>query len=268
MTKRNDDMIKKFTAYAAAFAVITGVFTGCKVKDETDTQENSSAVTTAVQSTLQPDPLDPKKTTSAVTTVTSSVTTAAETAPNETQPDPMINNAFSIDESGAVVMEIPVEEQNDDILIAAAQKLYNSACETQWKFLYEPPYDLDYTETVENEFGWEFYRIKTGGIKTFADVENDYHRVFSDRYPNTLSETYREENGSVYAFTGGRGSDLYYSDSMITAIESRKADEIFFTVESLYSGSDFGDEEYTKTDTFSAVIVGDVWYVGVFELPF
>ena len=49
-------MIKKFTAYAAAFAVITGAFTGCKEKDGTDTQENSSAVTTSVQSTLQPLP--------------------------------------------------------------------------------------------------------------------------------------------------------------------------------------------------------------------
>ena len=101
-----------------------------------------------------------------------------------------------------------------------------------------------------------------------ADVERDYFKVFSDRYPNDLSSIYIDNGNGVYAFSGGRGSDLYYSASKIVSLDSKNDGEIFFTVENYYDGSDFSSEPYTQTDTFSVVTDGNTWKAGKFTLPY
>ena len=153
-------------------------------------------------------------------------------------------------------------------MISAAQRLFDSACQTYWKFLINCPYDLDYSDYVENDFKWQFYRITNSDIHSMADVERDFNKVFSSRYPNNLSTNYRESNGSVYALNGERGAHLYYSASKITGIDSRTDDEIIFTVENYYDGSDFSDEAYSETDTFSMVFEDGIWKVGKFTLPY
>ena len=100
-------------------------------------------------------------------------------------------------------------------MMSAAQKLFESACQTYWKFLINCPYDLDYSDYVENDFKWQFYRIKNPDVHSMADVERDFNKVFSSRYSNDLSANYRESNGSVYALNGERGAHLYYSASKI-----------------------------------------------------
>lgn len=267
--------MKGYTAVITACLMVTGAFSGCSRKTSSESPKlDVPAVTTAQEATQQPDPLAAATSaTTAVTTVTSAaaVTSAAVTAtvqPVTAEPDPLGGGAFSYDDNGAVVFDTPVDTQNDAVLIAAAQKLFDSACKTYWNYLVDCPYDMDYSSYVENDFGWQFYKVTTAGINSFADVEKDYGKVFSSRYPNDLSTNYREQNGAVYALNGSRGAHLYYSASKITDVQSKTDDEIFFTVENFYDGSDFGDESYSETDVFSVVIEGDTWKVGRFTLPY
>lgn len=265
--------MKRFTAGITAGIILTGIFTGCTRKPEnSQPQASASSVTTVQEETEQPDPLA-VTTSTAATTGTTSASSAAASAASTTQaateqPDPLGGGAFSYDDNGAVVFEAPADTQSDAVLMAAAQKLFESACKTYWDYMIDCPYDVDYSSHVENDFGWPYYKITTAGINSFADIEKNYGKVFSSRYPNDLSSNYREQNGSVYALNGGRGAHLYYSASKITGIQSKTADEIFFTVENYYDGSDFGDEPYSETDTFSAVIEGDTWKAGKFTLPY
>lgn len=154
-------------------------------------------------------------------------------------------------------------------LMAAAQALYESACQTQWNFTVGCPYSVDMDNYIENEFGWQFHLINDGVTTSLADVESDYYKVFSDRYPNPLSEVYCDGTDGVYALGAERGMNIFYAYSQVTSIDSRSGDEIFFTVVSHYDGSDRTGEAYDESQTFSAVIGEDgVWRAGQFTLPY
>lgn len=267
--------MKKTIALLSVCLMLAG--TSCTRRTEnSQASQQSQAVTTVQEATEQPDPLSPENTTSAKTTssttaTTTAVTTSEKAAKTEAateQADPLGGGAFSYDDNGAIVFDKPEEKQDDAVLISAAQKLFESACQTYWGFLINCPYDLDYSSYVENDFGWQFYKVTNSDVKSMADVERDFGKVFSSRYPNELSTNYRESNGAVYAINGERGAHLYYSASKITSLDSRTDDEIFFTVENYYDGSDFGDESYSETDTFSMVLEDGIWKAGKFTLPY
>ena len=154
--------------------------------------------------------------------------------------------------------------------MAAAERLFDSACNTEWDFKFDMPFEVDSTQYIENEFGWRYSLITTPGINSLADVENEYNKVFSSKYPNTLSENFCEQNGRVYGFTGGRGSNIFYSASKVTSVDSIGEDEILFTVTSYFDGSDInGSAPYQVEDEFSAVIdENGVWHAGKFTLPY
>lgn len=264
---------------------------GCSKKEssakDTKVSQNSSTESTTEQSSGQPDPLDPAgqsttdqaENTTAKTTQSATVPTnsknegTTENASAETttvQKDPLNNDAFSYNEDGAVIFEGDAAKEKDDILIAAAQALFESACHTQWDFTVGCPYETDPDDFIETDFDWRFYHILDSRISSVQDVENDYYKVFSRRYPNSLSEIFIDGGGSVYALNAARGADIFYIGSTVTEIQSNNGDEIFFTVENHYSGTDLDvNTPYTKTDTFSIVIESDgSWHAGQFKLPY
>ncbi len=266
--------MKKLLSLIAAAAVAVGAVS-CSSKKAGSSSQSSKADTTEAVTTMQPVPADHSRQTT--TTATASTTAAAETtvttaAAQEAthQPDPLGGDAFEYNDDGAVVFDKPVEDSDDKTLIAAAQALFESAGHVQMLFTVGCPYKVDYDNYIENDLGWQFYRITESGISRFSDIEDGYYKVFSRRYPSSeLSELYIEKNGAVYALCGNRGSNIYYSSSRITGIKSRTDDEIVFTVENYYDGSDFDQESYTETDDFSVVIEnGNVWKAGQFTLPY
>lgn len=265
--------MKKLLSVLTAAVVTAACASGCESRKRAEVSSDTEPTTMPV-STLQPDPLDPANTTRITTTrvTTTAVTTKTEVTQTTAakQPDPLGGGTFEYNEDGAVVFDDTVNDTDDRILISAAQALFESACRTQWNYTVGCPFSLDTGDYVENQFGWKFFRVTDSRIKSVKDVEALYFRVFSDRYTHSeIAELYTEKNGNVYALSGNRGSDIYYSSSRITAIESKSADEIFFTVENYYDGSDFGQESYTETETFSAVIEnGNVWKAGKFRLPY
>ena len=271
-------MKKKFTT-AVLFAASLLVISGCSKKTKKTSDAISEPSTSQGETTLQPDPLSPVEESAAESSDEKSTTVSSTTAPTETtvttdsatqQADPQGSGAFSYDDNGAVSFSTDISQQDDRTLIAAAQALFESACRTQWDYTVGCPYDVDYSDIIENQFGWQFCRITNSGINALSDVENDYYKVFSSRYPNQLDDLYIEQNGSVYVTSGARGMDLYYSSSQITEIVSRTDDEIFFTVENFYAGTDFNSSEaYSQTDTFSVVIDDSgTWKAGQFKLPY
>ena len=269
------------TAFLAAFSA----FTGCGKSDSSDSNSLKGADFQSEVGTLQPDPL---ATTQAATEETSSVsgtadsgaetTEASSTDENNekeeqttaaTEADPLGGGAFTYDDNGAIVFK-ETDSANEDTLIAAAQMLFKTACNTEWEFKFGEPFTIDSESFIENDFGWKFYRVTTLGISSLADVENEYNKVFSSKYPNDLGESFIEKDGAVYALFGKRGKDIFYSASKVTAVTSITEDEIFFTVTNYYDGSDTDSSTpCTKETEFSAVIdENGTWHVGKFTLPY
>lgn len=257
--------LKKYAAVISALLMVSAMtMTGCSKKnDSSDSKANNSSASASESSenseegTTQPDPLAPKNESSARDN------TVATEAPSDGTSDSSQQDESSSDDGSA-------NDTESDQLIADAQALFESACETHWNFHVGCPYELDYNTYIENNFGWQFFLITNSNINSIADVEADYHKVFSDAYTNDLSEIYMEQNGRVYALDGARGSNIFYQSSQVTAITKRTDNEIFFTVNNNYSGDDFNpDTAYTKTAEFSVVIDEDgSWKAGKFSLPY
>ena len=257
--------MKKIIALMAAAALTAGAVS-CGKKTGSAPQKPEPKTTEASSTEAETTETSTAVTTTAKTTTTAAVSTTSAIA---TQPDPLGGGVFEYNEDGAVVFEADAKTADDKTLIAAAQALFESACRTEMQFSVGCPFETDSDDYIENSLSWRFYRVTDSRISSIDDVLNEYHKVFSDSHPNEISSTYMEKDGAVYALCGNRGSDIYYSSSKVTGIKSRTDNEIVFTVENYYDGSDFGGDAYTKTDEFSAVIGSDnVWKAGIFTLPY
>ncbi|MBQ8296326.1 MAG: hypothetical protein IJX77_00920 [Ruminococcus sp.] len=262
-------MMKKIFAALAALTMIACA--GCSDKKESASSESVPATTGGIVQDVppeetQPDPLEPKPSTDA----TEATAAEAETTSAESTAEPVSEESDESGESPAEESAASPENLSDEELVSMAQTLFESACRTSWDFHVGCPYTLDYNSTAENSLGWKFYLVTSEGISSIADVEADYYSTFSDTYTTDLSEIYLESGGRVYALDGQRGSNIYYTGSAVTAVTSRQENEVFFTVENYYSGSDFsGEGAYTQTAEFSAVLHEDgSWRAGVFTLPY
>lgn len=269
--------MRRYIAILSAIAVISALAGCAKTKDENS--DEKAAETTAAEidpqsftagspEETQPDPQAPQETEG------EDGGNAAEQDDTEAptaQPDPEGNGSFSYDDNGAVVFDDgDGTGQDDTTLVAAAQALYESACQTEWTYTVGTPYQYDTEDYIENEYGWQFYHVTSEGIESLADVEGDYYRVFSDRYPNHVSDLYMESGGKLYVAVAERGMDLYYSTSKVKRVVSRSDDEIVFEVENFYTGTDFdGSAAYSEVNEFSVVVENDgTWKVGSFKMPY
>lgn len=282
-------MKKTVIAFLATAIVISGY--GCEKKSENNNNSDiSESPVSSESATLQPDPEAVKassatsttktttsstvtaKTTETTSVISTTVSSTTNTTVNEefSQPDPLGAGAFSYDENGALQFDEEPQTDNEQLMMSAGQALFESACRTQWLYTVGCPYSLDMNSTAQNGFGWTYYKITDENIHSFADIENDYYEVFSDRYPNEdLKMLYLELDGAVYALNGQREINPYYSVSKIVDIQSQTNDEIFFTVENHYEGTDISpDEPYSEKDTFSMVISENKIRAGQFKLPY
>lgn len=275
--------LSAFIAFSAVLCLSAGCGKKASIASSTLSSETPTAPVSAAEEIItQSDPLAPtteapqqQETTAVVSGAAGSVETtnsqSTETATEEEQQlDPLANSAFSYDESGAVVLKKDISELDEAELLSAGQALFQSACRTEWSYTVGCPYELDNDDFIENDFGWQYHRIITPGISSYSDVLRDYHKVFSDTHEDQLADLYIEKDGAVYALSAARGQDLYYTASKVTSVKERNVNEIVFSVESFYSGSDMSpDTPTSKTNDFSAVIGSDnKLYAGQFVLPY
>lgn len=160
-------------------------------------------------------------------------------------------------------------EQSDDEVIAAAQYLFGEACLKEWNFTVGSPYELDTSQYITNEYGWQYYLVTEPDINSLADVMADYHKIFSEEYSDTLNELFIESEGHVYCLNGMRGSDIFFEQTVLSEIVSRNENEIVFTAESSYSDDGLGNGANVIEDVF-AIVKGDngTWRVSRFRLPY
>lgn len=227
-------------------------------------------VTTTINVSTSSETSSSETTMSSLTETKTNIDTETDTDTEVSETETTSSQPALYDENGAVVIENDPAEKSDGELIDIAGMLFESACKTQWQYTVGCPYTLDTAKYVTNDLGWQYYLITQDGINSMSDIENDYYKVFSDRYPNELSEVYMESGGRVYALNGERGSNIFYANSEITSLDSRSDDEIFFTVTNNYTGSPYDDTgSYTDTAEFSMVLGDDgVWRAGEFRLPY
>lgn len=248
--------------FASALAITT-FFSSCDNKSDIPSQPDSALESTAADEITTK--AQPKINDAENEFATESDPQAAEkTTEGETSESSQGQSSTASDS------EQSVRETDDDQLIAKAQDFFETACRTNWDFHVGCPYNLDYGTIIENSLGWQFYLVTDEEINSLADIEADYCKVFSDSYPNDLSEIFIEQDGRVYALDGERGSNIFYTGSVITAVTNQTDTEIFFTVENSYSADDYtGGGPYTETADFSVVIEEDgSWRAGVFTLPY
>lgn len=265
--------MKKFLTISL-MAVLICTLTACSDgNSESSLQSSDSSVETlqTVQTDI-PEITQPETEKSAETETTEAVQTMAEITTEaiiEVTTAVTTENNSSIDVSEGIIFDNPVAEMSDEELIASAQALFESACNTEWNYTVGSPYEIDMNVTAQNQFGWDCYLITTEGINSLADVRADYHKVFSENYPDTLDEVFTEADGRVYCLNGARGADIFYEKSVITAINSRSESEISFTVQNSYSGDDFGNEPYTSDEEFIISVDSDgAWRVLKFRMPY
>ncbi len=245
--------MKKIYALMAAMAVMATV-TACDKKNDNN---NGGTESTPVATTAENGDISATEAENGVETeaVTESVTEAPTEAETEELTMPEDVSAF--------------EAALDEDVIAAAQQLFEKACETEWNFTVGSPYPLDTSEYFSNKYGWQFYLITAEGINSIADVKADFHNVFSKDYKDTLDELYMEQGGRVYCLNGARGSDIFYEGSEVVGITGRDEGEIRFKVVDSYNGASFGGEAYTEEREFVIVKESDgKWKVSEFKLPY
>lgn len=200
------------------------------------------------------------------------VTESAGSIPKPTQANGLNYHeydSFEIDENGAVIEKKDLTELSEEEQMAAAQALYEAACSTEWSYSVGTPYAIDSSQYITNEFDWRYDMIITDGVNSMADIEADYYKVFSRKYPNALNETFIERDGHVYVLNAARGTNIFYVNSNIKSVDSVSADEIRFTVVSNYDGSPFDDSgHYEDEAVFTIVREDNAWRVGEFRLPY
>lgn len=265
-------MKKIFTVTAILAAMC--IMTSCGDKKGDNSQSESSVPETATTSEAAETTAENADTTQAETVSTKSETSiSTEKSVNTSATSAAVNDdsaPFLIAAEGGIVFPNPIEDTDDSALIAGAQKLFEQACETEWNFTVGSPYEVDQSVTVKNSYGWDCYLVTSEGITSLDDVRLDYHKIFSENYEdNHLEEVFTEYDGRLYCLCGERGSNIFYIDSKITAVNSRSDSEISFTVTDSYSDDDFGGGSYAEEREFAISFDSDqAWHVSKFILPY
>lgn len=239
---------------AVLSALVMAASSGCGKKVSQSDNESSGAVTTSAAAETAP----------AEDEASQTETTTAPPAEETTE-----SNGYVVNSDGGVEFSSPISEQSIENLIAAGNQLFTAACNTEWAFTVGSPYELDMTQTVQNSLGWDFYLITDEGINSLADIQADYHKVFSESYKDSIGDTFMEKNGRAYCLNGARGDNIFYERSDFDAVKEKTENQITYLINNYYSDDGFGNGAYVSNEEFVTVKDSDgVWRVQKFKLPY
>lgn len=244
--------MKKIMAVLAVFVLAAS--SGCGKKVTQSGSESSGEVTTSPAA----------ETTAAETEASRTETTTAPTEEQTTEAE-----GYVVNSDGGVEFSAPISKQSIENLIAAGNELFTAACNTEWEFTVGSPYELDTTQTVQNSLGWDFYLITDERINSLADIQADYHKVFSESYKDSIGDTFMEKDGRAYCLNGARGDNIFYERSEFDAVKEKTENQITYLINNYYSDDGFGNGAYVSSEEFITVRDSDgVWRVQKFKLPY
>ncbi len=139
------------------------------------------------------------------------------------------------------------------------EELFDKACQTQWEYLIDCPYELDYEDTYE-------YAVRVIGADSLSDVLMDYNKVFTGDRPE-LKEKYISTQYALYCYDGGRGANIYYQDTDLELVSCENNTAVFDAV-SHYADPETFEPMEDEVHTFVIVRVDDDWRVSEFMLPY
>lgn len=254
--------MRKFIAFLSVIFAVSLVSCGDKKGGDTEIpEEPAEAVTEAyIPSQTEENPTEATERSASEQGTSQQSATEPASLGMPTSPD---GDILHFPDGGA-----EFEQQLDESVLAAAQMMFDKACETEWSFTVGSPYPLDFSQYVENEFNWRFYLITADGINSLDDVRADFHKIFSESYEDSIDEVFTEQNGHAYCLNGERGSNFFYEKSEVSEIIGRSEGEIRFKVVNSYSGDGFDDAPYSEEEDFVIVRESGEWRVSKFRLPY
>lgn len=146
----------------------------------------------------------------------------------------------------------------EDITQTAAE-LHQKSCETQWKYLFGCPYQLDY-----DDMSGEAVRITD--VNSLSEIIDEYCKVFAGD-GSVLNEKYFEKDGKVYCYDGSRGANIYYKGTELILVSSDESSALF-TAASHYADPETDDPMDSKSYDFKMIKEDGVWKTAVFTLPY
>lgn len=177
--------------------------------------------------------------------------------------------ATTVETTAATTTNILSSYGSDAQLIELANALYLVACETYWNYYDGTPYPLDYDEYVEVDAGTYYFLVDDESVTSLEDVQNHWFEIFSsDSDPGDFDGRFIERDGRVYASDGGRGANVFYTDTEVTEIVSVDDGEVTFRAVSHYANPEDGSSMDDEEDEFSIVLEDGAYHVGAFTLPY
>ena len=265
--------MKKFTVLLAAVIACMTAFSGCNLiekaeiasqssvseekndnkesdsESETEADESSDEVSENADDEQVKDE-ESEDSETETESESEAVTEEDEIATEETE-------AAESEQSEETPVEDSVSEDAIDIL-EIGQKQFEKSCETQWKYLFSCPYELDYNDTYE-------YAVRVIGVNSISDILAEYNEVFAGNRTE-LSEKYVETQDALYCYDGGRGENISYLNTELELI-SNENDVAVFNAISHYADPETGEPMEDEVDTFTMINYNGIWKTSEFTLP-
>lgn len=246
--------MKRMMSVALGMGVIA-VLTGCQLIPTKDDDGKEALQQVVTEPVANPDESgNPDET---------GVSEDSETAGGDAQPGTIESmNQFTAGTEG----------WTEDDWISWANDLFATACSLEFDYEAGGCITTDGSSTISVN-GMDYY-VATD-YNSIEEATADYFSVFSKTgRENKFAEYMQEQDGRLYILPAGRGSDIFYKESLVTSISNIGENTIEFTVENYYYEDLYDDPAEQEnhitmtTDTFTVVFEDQVWKVLNLNLPY
>lgn len=164
------------------------------------------------------------------------------------------------------------ESWTEDDWITWANDLFATACSLEFDYEAGGCITTDGSSSISVN-GMDYYLATD--YNSIEEATADYFSVFSKTgRENKFAELMQEQDGHLYIIPAGRGSDIFYKESLVTSISNIGENTIEFTVENYYYEDLYDDPAEQEnhitmtTDTFTVIFEDRVWKVLNLNLPY
>ncbi|MGN0614152.1 MAG: hypothetical protein ACI4JB_09685 [Porcipelethomonas sp.] len=247
--------MKKFGTAMAVMLICAGLMTGCGDDGDITTasiRDDSSAASEELDKAEEE-------------TSSSSQENEQENISESSKDDESPESSAGADSTAGESTESQGSGQGEDYesgidgMTETAQAQFEKSCRTQWEYLMDCPYELDYDDMYGNA-------VRVKNVNSISEVMEDYGEVFIGDRPELL-EKYIETRDGLYCYDGGRGANIEYQGTDLITVKV-DGDTAEFTAVSHYTDPSTGEQAPDVENSFVMVYTDGVWKTSVFTLPY